>query len=229
MQASEPDFAVARWANEIVHLLPECALWWPAQQTLFVADLHLGKAASFRAGGLPVPAGSTRDNLQRLSNLIDRHAPRHLVFLGDFLHAVSGRNAGLLATLSRWRERHANLSMTLVRGNHDAHAGDPPPAADIGAVDAPFIIGPFAASHHAVPHQPHFVLAGHVHPTVMLTGPGRDRIRLPCFVHEDQLAVLPAFGAFTGGHPVRPLAGRTLHAVGGGRVWRLPTSPKPPQ
>ncbi len=34
-------------AGKPVQLLPERALWWPAGQALFVADLHLGKAATF--------------------------------------------------------------------------------------------------------------------------------------------------------------------------------------
>ncbi len=227
MPLASPTHAVARWASEIVHLLPACALWWPAQRTLFIADLHLGKAASFRAGGVPVPAGSTHDNLQRLSALIDRHAPRHLVFLGDFMHAASGRNAGLIAALLRWRHRHLNVAMTLVRGNHDSHAGDPPPGIGIAVVDAPFIVGPFAASHYPIPNLTHFVLAGHLHPMVVLTGPGRDRLRLPCFLQENQLAVLPSFGAFTGGHAVRQRAGRTLYAVGADQIWALPENIHP--
>lgn len=224
LDPASPTHAVVQWANEVVHLLPERALWWPAQQTLFIADLHLGKAASFRASGLPVPAGSTRDNLQRLSTLIKRHAPRHLVFLGDFLHAASGRHASLLACLTRWRRRHADLTMTLVRGNHDAHAGDPPPHAGIIAVDAPLFIGPFAASHHPHDHPTHFVLAGHVHPVALLSGAGRDRLQLPCFVRAGRHAILPAFGAFTGGHRIYVREEQTLYAVGAGRVWQLPKS-----
>ena len=54
------------WAGVELRLLPDPALWWPAEATVFIADLHLGKAASFRALGQPVPGGTTRDNLQRL-------------------------------------------------------------------------------------------------------------------------------------------------------------------
>lgn len=221
------DHVVVQWAGETVHLLPECALWWPARQTLFIADLHLGKAASFRALGLPVPSGSTRDNLQRLSLLMERHGARELVFLGDFLHAASGRHAGLFDALTQWRRRHADVAMTLVRGNHDAHAGDPPAQVGITAVDGPVMMGPFAASHIPHDHPTHFVLAGHVHPVVLLTGPGRDRLRLPCFVLAAQHAILPAFGAFTGGYRVPPDAGHTLYAVGGDRVWKIPAHASP--
>ena len=40
-------------------LLPERAVWREDTRTLFVADVHIGKAAHFRASrGVPVPAGA---------------------------------------------------------------------------------------------------------------------------------------------------------------------------
>lgn len=222
MSSNAQAHATVQWANETMHLLPEHALFWPAQKTLFVADLHLGKAASYRQLGQPVPAGSTQDNLQRLSALIQRHTPDHLVFLGDFLHAAAGRTPDRMKALAVWRQQHAAVAMTLVRGNHDGRAGDPPPEASIKVVDEPWPIGPFAACHHPQTHPTHFVLAGHDHPVVVLQGPARDRLRLPCFVSTARQATLPAFGAFTGGHPVVRRADQALQAVGGGRVWTVP-------
>jgi hypothetical protein len=118
-------------ADTTVHLLPEGALWWPDGATLGIADLHLGKAATFRARGLPVPGGTTRGNLDRLSWLFDRYPQaRRLVVLGDFLHAAEAHNSGVLCALAEWRARHAEWELVLVRGNHDSHAGDPPPWLD---------------------------------------------------------------------------------------------------
>lgn len=209
-------------AGEAVHLLPDPALWWPTGATLFIADLHLGKAAVFRARGLPVPAGTTQANLQRLSDLLVRHGARRLVVLGDFLHAVESRTPSVLAALHAWRARHASLEITLVRGNHDSHAGDPPPTLGIGIVDEPWLTGPFACCHHPQLHASHHVLAGHVHPAVRLRGPGRDALRLPCFSTGPGLTLLPAFGDFTGTHVLAPEPGRALFAVGGGQVWPVP-------
>ena len=212
----------AEWAGEAVDLLPERALWWPARGLLFVADLHIGKAATDRAWGQPVPGGTTQENLARLDTLIARHAPSGIVFLGDFLHAAQARTPQVLAALDAWRARHAGLALTLVRGNHDSRAGDPPAALGIEVVDEPHRIGPFACCHHPQTHPGLFVLAGHVHPVCGLSGPGRDRMRLPCFVQDGEQAILPAFGEFTGGWHVPPGGGRRFHAVGGGAVWRLP-------
>ena len=209
-----------QWAGESLCLLPERALWWPAQRTLFLADLHLGKAATYRALGQPVPGGTTQENLARLDALIARHAPRQIVFLGDFLHAAQART--VLAAVEAWRARHADVAMTLVRGNHDSRAGDPPAALRIDVVEEPHLMGPFACCHHPQAHATHFVLAGHLHPACKLYGPGRDSVRLPCFVSDARQATLPAFGEFTGGWLMEPAPGRRFHAVGGAAVWSLP-------
>src|SRR5215211_5787433 len=55
-------------AGEEIHLLAERALWWPNASTLIVADLHWGKASTFRAAGIPIPIGTTSDDLARLDS-----------------------------------------------------------------------------------------------------------------------------------------------------------------
>ena len=205
--------------------LPEHALWWPQARTLFVADVHLGKAATFRARGLPVPAGTTAENLQRLSALLARTQAAQLIVLGDFLHAAEAHTPALLAQLAHWRARHAGVGMTLVRGNHDLHAGEPPAHLGISVVDEPHLPCPgiaLACCHHPRQLAGHTVLAGHVHPAVVLQGRGRDALRLPAFCHDPGLVLLPAFGGFTGAYTLGAGAARQLYAVGAGRVWRLP-------
>ena len=209
------------WAGETLQLLPERALWWAAGRTLFIADLHIGKAATYRALGQPVPGGTTQQNLLRLSALIDRHGPMRVVFLGDFLHAAAARTTGVLAALADWRARHAALPMTLVRGNHDSRAGDPPASLQIEVVDEPHLHGPFACCHHPQIHATHFVLSGHLHPVCRLRGPGRDSLRLPCFAIEARQMVLPAFGEFTGGWLLAPAPDQSLYPVGAEQVWQL--------
>jgi metallophosphoesterase superfamily enzyme len=93
--------------------------------------------------------------------------------------------------------------LTLVRGNHDSHAGDPPSSLAIAVVDEPHLIGPFVFAHHPQPHPGGYVLAGHVHPVYRLAARG-DALRLPCFLFGTEGGLLPSFGAFTGGHPVTP-------------------------
>lgn len=207
--------------GELLKPLAERALWWPARRALLVADAHFGKAAAFRQLGVPVPQGTTARNLDILSALVGRHGARRLLVLGDFLHSAHAHDApATLAALAAWRAAHADLAITLVRGNHDDRAGDPPPALAIEVVDEPLRLGGLALCHHprAVPGA--YALAGHLHPCVTV-GRGFDRLRLPCFHFGPEVGVLPAFGAFTGMHPVRPARGDVVFAVAGEVVRRL--------
>ena len=213
--------------GESLWLLPGRAVWWPAAQALFVADLHFGKAATFRRAGQPVPQGTTADNLTRLTALLHDTGARHLIFLGDLLHAASGRSDALWQALADWRAAHAAVRITLVRGNHDRHAGDPPAALGIELVDEPW--APLASAavlgcHHPQSVAGALVLAGHLHPTVRVWGSGRDSLRLPCFVQTPGRLLLPAFGAFTGTAPTRWPADAQCFAATPEGVVRVPFS-----
>lgn len=187
-----------------------------------MADVHLGKAQSFRRLGVPVPGGSGSETLARLSRLIDTLGARDLACLGDLLHSQHAHDAAPAALLRSWRERHAGLAVTLVRGNHDDRSGDPPAELGIALVDEPWRVGPFALCHHPQRVEGACVLAGHLHPCVNLGGRAHDRLRLPCFQLGPQAGVLPAFGAFTGMHPVRPGPGERLYVIADDAVVALP-------
>ncbi len=209
-------------AGERVALLPERALHWPSGGMLFVADVHLGKAAAFRAGGVPLPRGATANDLARLAALVARTGATRLVILGDFLHAAAGRVAALDASFLRWRAAHADVAVTVVRGNHDTNAGDPPAAWDVTVVADPHPLAPFVLCHNPVQPRTGYALCGHVHPGVRLAGAAGDSARLPCFVLGRRRVLLPAFGRLTGLSLVSPAPGETVVAIAGTRLFVLP-------
>jgi DNA ligase-associated metallophosphoesterase len=208
--------------GEQLVLLPQRACCLPAHRTLLVADAHVGKAATFRRLGVPVPEATTAGMLQRLDQALQASGATRIVFLGDLLHSVHAHAAATWQTLRRWRARHATLDLMLVRGNHDRHAGDPPADWGVQVVDEPFRLGALALKHHPEPEPGAYVLAGHVHPGLVLGGPAYQRLRLPCFHFGPAVGLLPAFGDFTGLHVVRPEAGDRVYVVAGGRVLAAP-------
>ena len=208
-------------AGEQLLLDPERTAFWPRCQTLLVADAHFGKAASFRARGVPVPEASTLANLATLDALLTRHAVRRIVFLGDFLHSKEARAPPTLDALEAWRTRHAGLELQLIEGNHDAHAGAPPASLGIELLQEPLIDGPFALCHHPTPVAGSYVLAGHLHPAYRLVAK-RDALRLPCFWFGGNVGVLPAFGDFTGAHAITPKVGDRVFVVADDRVLQVP-------
>ena len=210
--------------GEKLLLLPERAAFWSRQSMLLVADPHWGKAATFRVSGIPVPAGTTSDAIARLDSIIMRTGARKICFLGDLLHAREGRSQGMFDSLRSWRERHRELEVVLVRGNHDKRAGDPPGELRFDCVDAPSVSAPFVLAHHPVASERGYVISGHVHPGIRLYGRGGMRERLPCFWFGKDYAILPAFGDFTGLGDVEAGDCDSVYAIAGDAVVRVSSS-----
>jgi len=214
------DLALA-WGGADLWLCPERAAFWPGERALFVADFHLGKAHSFRRLGVPVPGGTSQANLARLGALIDRLEAVEVIFLGDFLHAARSRTGPGAAAFAQWRAGRPGLALTLVRGNHDERAGDPPADLGIQVVDEPFARGPWALCHHPAPRPGSVVLAGHLHPGAVVAGAAHDRLCLPAFHARAGVLVLPAFGEFTGMKAVQREDGDHCFVTDGIRVLAL--------
>lgn len=210
------------FGEETLSLLPERAVWWGRLRTLLVADLHLGKAASFRAGGAPVPETVTRADLDRLSGLIGGLGAERVVVLGDLAHDGSAWREATMGTLVDWRAGWRGVEVVLVRGNHDQWAMDPPPSLAITCVDPGWRLGAIEMHHDPATAGGGAALCGHVHPGLVLRGArgrgGRGAVRSACFWFTERLGVLPAFGSFTGCATIRPGAGDRVFLVGPGGV-----------
>lgn len=205
------------WHGESWGLLPERAVWRARTGTLLVADVHFGKGDAFRAAGIPVPGATTGADLTRLGEALDRTRADRLLVLGDLLHARDGRSDALHDAFAAWRAARRTLDITLVRGNHDHSAGDPPVSWGLACVDEPWCDDGIVLRHVPPDDANGPVLAGHVHP-VTVVGDAAFRRRLACFHLSGGVMTLPAFGSFTGGHRVRPEAGDRIFAVGDGDV-----------
>jgi DNA ligase-associated metallophosphoesterase len=211
------DFGGSSW-----RALPQRAAFWHEARWLVVADLHLGKSATFRARGVPVPHGTTHANLERLTALIDSLRPRRLVFLGDLLHAREALASAALVRFEQWRRQHVDLAMTLVEGNHDRSAGRLPAQLSIDIVTEPWCHSGIAFCHHPQRSNGHAIVAGHLHPCVRLYGAASDSVRMPCFWQREELLTLPAFGEFTGGASIAREPGDRVLAIVDDRLIEIP-------
>jgi len=205
-------------AGESLQLLPQRAIWWNRTSTLIISDLHLGKAAAFRHSGIPVPEAMTDADLARLTRLIQRTRAERLIILGDLIHARQGRCDAVIDSVSRWRNANAALSVTLIRGNHDDRAGDPPSEWNITCESGPFTDAPFIYRHDPLDDPRGYVLCGHIHPAVRLFGNGGAAMRAHCFWIGPRCTVLPAFGSFTGAKVIRPGAHDRIFALNADEV-----------
>jgi len=174
------------------------ALYWPDEQLLIVADLHLEKGSAFARRGVLLPPYDTAATLARLACLIERYAPRVLIALGDSFHddrgplRMTGADRAALKTLKCGRD------WVWIAGNHDPDLPD-----SIGGRFADVLtFGPLTFRHEPSDHPSDGEIAGHLHPVARVAQRGRAVSRR-CFAGDGRRLVMPAFGAYAGGLNVR--------------------------
>ncbi len=211
-----------------VELLPGRAAMLPVSRSLLVADLHLGKAATFRKAGLPVPEGSAQRDLARLRGLVEATRAKRLVILGDLFHAASGCTTAVIDEFRLFRESIRDVEAVLVLGNHDRRIRLPA-SLGLDLVVPELVEGQVRFVHDPRDaHEPgerngsidpgardrRITFCGHLHPRLAIRSPSGGRLTERCFVEHEGCFVLPAFGSFTGTHAVEPAAGMRLFAAG---------------
>ncbi len=170
------------------------ALWWPARQTLVMADIHFEKGSSYARRGALLPPYDTRATLTRIAGVIARRRPAQVIALGDSFHDTEA--ADRLDDM----EREALLGLgraadwIWIAGNHDPA----PPAWLGGTVASEVALGGLFFCHEPGVFARPGEIAGHLHPVTTVTRRGRS-LRRRCFVSDGMRMVMPAFGAYAGG------------------------------
>jgi len=209
--------------DEQLELLAERAIYWSRMNALIITDPHFGKSATFRNAGIPVPEDTTAADLKRLTQLIAQTSATSLIVLGDLLHAKAGRKNAVVSAVDEWRGQHPGLTIQLLRGNHDRAAGAPPESWHIEVHAHDLFLDPFTFTHEP-PKLPddRYVMCGHIHPAVSLSDGLHKSVRLPCFSFGECVAILPAFGSFTGTYEIEPAANDRIFVIAGNEVIEVP-------
>jgi DNA ligase-associated metallophosphoesterase len=175
------------------------ALFWEDESLLVVSDLHLEKGSSFATRGVLLPPYDTVATLGRLAAVVARHDPRMVIALGDSFHdrdahdRLSAPDRDAIAALQVRRD------WIWISGNHD-----PALPSELGGVVANEVaVGAIAFRHE--PTGAAGEIAGHLHPKARVSRRGRSMERR-CFACDGMRAVMPAFGAYTGGLSIRDAA-----------------------
>lgn len=214
------------FAGESLCLLPEKGVWWPKNQTLFLADIHIGKARSFHRIGLPVPDTSNQD-LMKIQALLEALNARHLVILGDLLHADHSNDQSFFDQFGHFLEAIRLESCLLISGNHDPHGGALAQLESSRFSRHPegYGMGPFTLCHfpdkNASKDKGDFRLCGHLHPGCRVPVKHGKPLRAPCFVLSPHQLIVPAYGSLTGLFMVSPDRESSQFPVIGNSVIRI--------
>jgi len=210
--------------NLIEHIIDEELLWlsadrtifWENQNALIVSDLHFGKTGHFRKSGIAVPAAIYKEDLQRLFNSIFYFKAKRLIVVGDMFHSVANKELNLFL---KWRNDIENVTINLIKGNHDILKPQWYVDANICVHEQYLLMNHFAFVHdmdtpisHTLTKVP-YVFSGHIHPGIVIKGMSRQRLQFPCFWFGLHYAILPAFSRFTGTMPLKRISTDTIFAI----------------
>jgi uncharacterized protein len=180
-------------------------------------DAFLGRAKD--PGGIGPPfwqngTFSHKEDLQRLVSELQYFQPRQLLVVGDMFHSHENKE---LEWFKKWRFDFPDLSVRLVKGNHDILHEAWYKEAEVQIYAKELIAPPFAFLHDlqdaskSVNHN--YLFSGHIHPGVRLSGIGKQSLRFPCFYFTPQYCVLPAFSHFTGFALIEQKPGDAVFAI----------------
>lgn len=179
--------------NQAFMLHNSGALYWVEKRMLLISDVHLGKISHFRKHGSALPTNAIFKNFSKLDKLVDYFNPERICFLGDLFHSSLNNEWHFFA---EWVKRTA-LPVILIAGNHDVISPKKYEELHIPIVSE-WLLDGFLLTHFPEEREGAFILCGHIHPSVLLTGGGRQFLKLPCFFRSGSQMILPAFGEFTG-------------------------------
>ncbi|MES1198024.1 MAG: ligase-associated DNA damage response endonuclease PdeM [Chitinophagaceae bacterium] len=212
--------------NNIFWVSPERSLFWEEENTLIIADMHLGKSGHFRKSGIAVPQDIYKADLQRLISQLYFFKVEKLIIVGDLTHSTVNKELDLF---KKWRKDFSLLHIDLVKGNHDILDDDWYSDANINVSQWKLKTGPFIFLHDMKDSKDLtedesnlYAFSGHMHPAIRLKGQGKQSLQFPCFYFTPDHCVLPAFSRFSGTFKVDPEKDEVVYALVENNIVKLP-------
>ncbi len=196
---------------------PDRCLFWEEQNTLIIADMHLGKTGRIRKSGITIPPSIYKTDLKRLMAQLYLFKVDRLIIAGDLTYSAANKELDLFI---KWRKDFSLLHIDLVKGNPDMLDDSWYAEANINVIAEKMISGPFLFMHDLKLQQTlteeeklYYTFSGHMHPAISIKGKGKQSLRFPCFYFAKDFCVLPAFSRFAASYQVTPEKDETVFAV----------------
>jgi uncharacterized protein len=191
------------------------ALFWPAENTLIVADLQLSHCSYLEGDDVVLPPYDTASAFEKLEEALDRYDPARVVALGNSFAGCSSN--GLSPHQRDWlQDMLEGRDWYWVTG----HEGGQIPAG-IGGTEVPqIILNGIKFRADAVRAPVANEIAGGLHPVAQISHYGH-LLRGRCFVSNGMRLVLPSLGNYSAGTNVLSQDFDPFLGQGGLFVWFL--------
>jgi hypothetical protein len=188
-----------------VEIFPGGAAMIEDENTLVVADMHLGSEASLEHEGMSIPRVQTRKIEHYMKTMVAALEPSKVIVAGDLKHNFS-RNL-----IQEWQDVRAFVEMLggsvpleVIKGNHDNFLG-----MILREYDVPLrqetMCGDFRIVHgHAGSLTGNMTIMGHIHPSIRLRDGVGASLKDHCFLFDDRrgVLILPALSLISPGTDV---------------------------
>ncbi len=179
-----------------IFLTSHLCVWYRSENTVIIADIHLGYESSLADEGITVPRVHKKKILNRLSTILDRYSPKNLIIAGDLKHEFSKNRdqefREIFEIIDYIQER---THLSIVRGNHDNFLRTITESAGVPLYEEKIDLGEIRVTHgHRMVDNEKILLMGHEHPSLKIRDEIGATFKLPCFLyHPTGVIVLPAF------------------------------------
>ena len=188
-----------------IEIFPGGAALIRDDNTLVVADMHLGSESSLEHEGMSIPRVQTRKIERYMRAIIAEVRPSRVIVAGDLKHNFS-RNLN-----QEWQDVHAFVKMLggripleVIKGNHDNFLG-----LILREYDVPLlretVCGDIRVVHgHVGSLTNKMTIMGHIHPSVRLRDGVGASLKDQCFLFDGSrgVLILPALSLISPGTDV---------------------------
>lgn len=193
-----------QWHGHVFILSHLKCVFWEAEKTLFLSDVHLGKTNHFRKNGIAISSNVADVDYVNLELAIHEFNPNKIIIIGDLFHSIYNKEVEIFGI---WKQMHHAIDWILVKGNHDILPNKTFEALNIKVVDKLIVNNIFfiheTTTNFLLENKEYCFVSGHIHPAIKVKL-GVHTTTLPCFFFSQQQLILPAFGKFTGLHTLKP-------------------------
>lgn len=187
-----------------IRLSADHGAYFRDEDTLAIADLHLGYEASLQAEHVSMPRFQISQILERLERLLKRFSPSRVIINGDLKHEFSRNMTQEWDEVESLLDALAGTEVTVVRGNHDNYLATILAKRGIEFAESATISDGTVTFRHG--HKGHakadgLMVYAHEHPVVRFRDEVGAHVQLPCFLYDraNRFLLMPAFSPLASG------------------------------